>query len=222
MTAFVFDGQLVAHRDFFAGLDRVADWFAVLQPDTAALIQGEFGIDQVAVVFQQPLDSQRILVEDFFIGLQRHDDVAVGLVALLSVADEIGDEGRRHVFVIAAATGIKIAVLLDQLERIGRPVLAAGGNHVDMSDQQDRFARAGAPEARDEIALTRRRREGVNVGFGEAASTQPRRHGFGRLGGVARCCHRVDLDEFLVDVEGALLVDVQAFSRERRPCGRRH
>jgi len=57
--------------------------FAAPQPDTAALIQGEFGIDQVAVVFSQPLDSQCILVEggNFFIGLQRHDDffVAVGL-----------------------------------------------------------------------------------------------------------------------------------------------
>ena len=80
----------------------------------------------VTVVFQQPLDAQRILVENLLVGLQRHDDVAVGLIAFLPVADEIGDEGRRHVFVIAAAAGIEIAVLLDQLERIGRPVLAAG------------------------------------------------------------------------------------------------
>ena len=37
------------------------------------------------------------------------------------------------------------------------------------------------------------------------------------LRGVAGRRHRVDLDELLVDVEGALLVGVQAFGRERRP-----
>jgi len=65
VTAFVFDGQLVAHRDFFASLDRLRIGFAAPQPDTAALIQGEFGIDQVAVVFSTTTGFPIILVENF-------------------------------------------------------------------------------------------------------------------------------------------------------------
>src|SRR5713101_775319 len=37
-----------------------------------ALNEGEFGIDQVAMVLEQPLDPQSVAVENFLVGLQRH------------------------------------------------------------------------------------------------------------------------------------------------------
>ena len=168
------------------------------------------------MVLEQPLDPERVAVEDFLVGLERQDDVAIGLVALLLVADQVGDKGRRHVFVVAAAARIEIAVLLDQLERIDRPVLAVGRHHVEMRHQQDRLARAGAAQPRDQIALARRRRERVDVGVRKAGGAQPGRHRFGRARGVAGRGHRVDLDQLLVDVEGELLLRGQRFGGDRR------
>ena len=39
------------------------------------------------MIFQQPLNPQSIAVEDFLVGLQRDDDVTIGRVAFLFVAD---------------------------------------------------------------------------------------------------------------------------------------
>ena len=147
MAAAIVHVEPIADRDLLGGLHAVADRLAVLQPDAAALVQREFGVDQVAVVFQQPLNAERVGVQNLLVGLQRQDDVAIGLVAFLLVADHVGDEGRRHELVVAAAARVIIAVLLDQLERIERPVLAPGRHHVEMRQQQDRLARAACRAA---------------------------------------------------------------------------
>ena len=70
------------------------------------------------MIFQQPLNPQSVAVEDFLVGLQRDDDVTIGRVTFLFVADQGLDKGRRHELVIDRAACIKIAVLFDQLERI--------------------------------------------------------------------------------------------------------
>ena len=75
-----------------------------------------------------------------------------------------------------------------------------------MREQQDRLARAGAAQARDEIALARRRREDLNVCVGETAARRRAAIASAACGGVAGRRHRVDLDQLLVDVERALLV----------------
>ena len=87
-----------------------------------------------------------------------------------------------------------------------------------MSEEEDRLARPASFQARDKIALARGRRENVNVCVRKASGAQPRGHGLGRLCSVAGRRHRVDLDELLVDVEGALLVGVQTLDRDG--CGR--
>jgi Tripartite tricarboxylate transporter family receptor len=51
-------------------LNAVAYRLAVLQPDGTALIEGKFSVDQVSVVFQQPLNPQGVAVENFLIRLQ--------------------------------------------------------------------------------------------------------------------------------------------------------
>src|SRR5258706_7300036 len=144
VAALIFHFELIAQRNFFAGLDAVPDRLAVLHSDATALVQCEFGIDQVAMVLEQPLDSQAVTVQNFLVRLKRYDDIAIRLVAFLLVTNEIGNKGGRHVFVVAAAARIEIAVLLDQLERIERPVLAVGRHDVEMRQQQDRFAGPGA------------------------------------------------------------------------------
>src|ERR1700674_372633 len=110
VAALVFHVELIGQRNLLAGLDAVPDRLAVLESDAAALVQREFGIDQVAMVLEQPLDAEAIAVQNFLVGLERNDDIAVWLVALLLVANKIVDKGRRHVLVVAAAAGIEITV----------------------------------------------------------------------------------------------------------------
>src|SRR5258706_9252255 len=205
VAALIFDVELITQRNFFAGLDAVPDRLAVLQSDAAALVQCEFGIDQVAMVLEQPLDSQAVTVQNFLIRLERYDDIAIRLVAFLLVTNEIGDKRRRHEFVVAAAACIEVTVFLNQLEWIERPVLAVSRHDVEMRQQQDRFAGAGAAQPSDQVALVRRWREHVNVGVREAGSPQTCRHRLGGTCGVARRGHCVDFDKLLVDVKGELL-----------------
>jgi hypothetical protein len=47
---------------------------------------------------------------------------------------------ERHELVIGGTASVEIAVLLDQLERVNRPVLASRLNHVEMCEQEDRLA----------------------------------------------------------------------------------
>ena len=225
MAALVLHFQKEADRDLFRGLNAVADRLAVLQPDAAAFVERELGVDQIAMVLQQPPDADLVTVEDFLVGLKRQDDIAVGLVALLLVADHVGDEGRRHEFVVAGTASVVIAVFLDQLERIDRPVLAICRHHVDMGKQEDRLARAGTAQPHHKVALARRGLQHLHVTIRKAGRTKARRHCFGRLGGVAGRGHRVDLDEFLVDVVGELLLRGQSLgnsgTRDQRRGKRR-
>src|SRR5260221_14513456 len=62
VAALIFHFELITQRNFLASLDAVPDRLAVLQSDAAALVQCEFGINQVAVVLEQPLDSQAVTV----------------------------------------------------------------------------------------------------------------------------------------------------------------
>ena len=209
MTAAVLHFQTPAHRHFFHRLDAVADGLAVLDPDAAAFVQREFGIDERTLVLDQPTDAVAVAIEDLFVGVERHDDVAIGSEAFLLVADEIGDQSRRHVFVVGGATPVVVAVDLGESKRIGRPIVGIGGHDVDMREQQDRSLRTGAAQPRHEIALARSRLEHLHVRGRETRRAQSRGH---RVGGACRVAcfrSRVDLDELFVDGESALLLRVQ-------------
>ena len=106
---------------------------------------------RVAVIFDEPIDPVEIAA--FFVGGERENQIAVGLVVLFLHANELGDEdGVAFLHVVGAAT-VEVAVLFDELKRIGGPVFAAGFDDVEMSDEEDRFALAGAMDARDKIFL---------------------------------------------------------------------
>src|SRR4029453_13053895 len=115
------------------------------------------------MISQKPPNSQAIAVTDLLVGFQRQDDVPVGLIAIQLVADHVGDKGGRDELVVARATPEEIAVLFDQLERIERPVLGLRLYHVEMSEKQDRPARASAAQTGHQIALARRRLEDLHV-----------------------------------------------------------
>ena len=64
----------------FAGLDVHVHRLSVLGRDAARIrIQREFGIDQVAMVLEQPVDAIRLAA--FFIGGERQNQVAIGPIA---------------------------------------------------------------------------------------------------------------------------------------------
>ena len=90
------------------------------------------------MVFDQPLNPQLVDVSDLLVGLERKDDVAVRLVVLLFEPDHVGDEHGRHRFVIAGPAAVEIAVLLEQLEGIARPVFALRLDDVGMGEEQNR------------------------------------------------------------------------------------
>ncbi len=215
MAAFVGDGQPVGVGHLLAGLDAVADRFAALEPDAAALVKGEFGVDQVAMVLQQPPNPHGICIEDFLVGLQCQDDVALRPVALLLVADEIRHEARRHVFVVPGAAAVEVAVLLSEPEGVDRPVFTSRFDDVEMGKQQDRLAGASAAQPRHQIAFARRRLEHLHIGAVEPGRNQSGRHGIGSASGIARLCDGIDLDQFLVDVEGPLLLGRQGMRGRR-------
>jgi hypothetical protein len=63
--------------------------------------------------------------------------------------------------------------------------------------------------------LAPRRREHPHVQLGKASRAQPRAHGLGGACGIAGGRDRVDLDQFLVDVESKLLVRGQRVTVRR-------
>jgi hypothetical protein len=153
------------------------------------------------VVLDQPVDA--VEGAAFLVGRERQDHIAIGREPFLLEADEICDELGGHRLVVARAAAVEEAVLLEERERVERPVFALGFDDVEMRQQENRLAaRAGASApSQDEVALLRVRSEHLDIGSGEARGFEPCRHRLGGLGDVAcRRVGRVDLDELLVDL----------------------
>ena len=174
------------------------------------------------VLIEQPPDAHRIRIEDLFVGLQDNDEVAIRPEAFLPIADQIGNEDRCHELVVPYTPSVRIAVLLDQLERIGRPVFWPGVDDVDVGQQQDRFPSARAAEPRDPVALARCGRQDVNVRLREPGNQQTCGHRLRGLQRVARRRHGIDLDKLLVNVARELLRRGERLAADRKWCGKRH
>jgi hypothetical protein len=147
-----------------------------------ALVDRVRGVDERAVLREQELDAVR--VAPLLVGGEREDQVALGRPPLALVAQQVGDEDRRHRLVVRRAAAEEVAALLVQRERVARPVGAVGGHHVEVREQQDRLARraaagrAAAPAvAHDEVPLRRlpRRHEQLHVRRREPAARKRRR-----------------------------------------------
>ena len=125
---------------------------AIHQFTARALVQRVLGIDQLAIVFQQPIHAV-VRAAAFFVGSQRHDQVAIGPEAFAAVANQVGDPDGRLRLVVHGAAPVEVAILLEQRKRIHGPVRAQGLHDVDVGQQQDRLARARAAIAHHHVGL---------------------------------------------------------------------
>jgi hypothetical protein len=119
------------------------------------------------------------------------------------------------------ASPVEEAVRLEELEGIDRPVFLAGFHHVEMADQKDRFALAGAAKPRDHVAFAVVGAEHHNVARGESGVLEALGHCFGCDGGTANRIGRVDFDELLEDVARKLAGGVGYLGASREP-GQQH
>ena len=199
MPAGIFNFHVVVLVEFFARLNSHRELFTFIHFEIAGVgIDNEIRVDQFTMIVQQPVHAVEIAA--FFIGGQRENQVAIGTVAFFFHADERGDEKRVAFFDVLGAAAVEVAVLLDELEWVHAPVFAVRFDDIEMADEEDWLAHAGAMNSRDEIALPRIGPEHLNVVAGESRAAQPCCH---RLSGDGRAAHRicgVDLDELFENV----------------------
>ena len=81
MPAAIGDLELIGLVDLLGELNREAEGSPVAQRPAAALVERELGVDQVAVVLQQPAHAVVRRIRKLLVGREREDDVALGLVA---------------------------------------------------------------------------------------------------------------------------------------------
>src|SRR5207247_1657114 len=90
----------------------------------------------------------------FLVSRERQDHIAIGREPFLLQADEIRDELGGHRLVVARAAAVEEAVLLEERERVERPVFALGFDDVEMRQQENRLSARFAPEAQSSTTRT--------------------------------------------------------------------
>ena len=88
VAAFVANFKAEIHDVLFADLQIVGDVLAVNDFAPAAFVQTEFGIDEIAMIFDEPVNAVERATA-FFVGRERDDDVAIGLVTFAFVPDQV-------------------------------------------------------------------------------------------------------------------------------------
>src|SRR5579864_9235003 len=101
------------------------------------------------MILDQPIRAVEIAA--LFVGGKGENDVAIRDIAFLLETKQSRNQDGIAIFHVLSATAVKIAVFLDELERIGSPILAACLDHVEMSNEQDRFVRTRSVQAHDQV-----------------------------------------------------------------------
>jgi len=84
--------QRVGGIDLFSRLNGVPQSLAVEHLAAARIVvDHESGIDQRPLIFQQPIDAIGIAAR-FLVGVEDHDDIAIGFEPLLLQPDQIGGQ----------------------------------------------------------------------------------------------------------------------------------
>ena len=120
-------------------------------------------------------------------------------------AEERGHQRGVGVLHVLRAAAVEVAVLLDELKRIGMPVGAQRLDHVDVAEKEDGlFLRGlGGANADDQVLLVRVGAEQLHVFGRKAGIEEALLHGLGAGGHAAlRSVGGVDLDELLENVAG--------------------
>ena len=188
--------QLIVAVDLLRAIELIVQRLAVVADDRGAIVvEHEFGVDELAMVLQQPVDAVRAAA--LLVRGEREDDVAIGAEAFLLHADE----GRHHdgvaVLHILRAAPVEVAVLFDELERIGRPVLAPRLHHVEVPDQQYRLVLTRTAKPHHHVFLAGVRPENGDVAVRKTGGPQPLCHRFRGRRDVTDGVGGVDLDELL-------------------------
>jgi hypothetical protein len=209
MAAGIGHFQLVVLGEFLCRLDGEDQRLAAgIQPAAAAFVKSEFGVDQCTLMAGQParaVECGRCLLA----AGQRHLDASARLEAFFLQPDHRVDPGRDLGLHVGGAAAVEIAILLDQGERIARPVLALGFHHVEMAQQQHGLGLGiAAVQDRHQPALLGMigDAEGMQVGIGIAGGFQVRRHAFRREGAASRRQAGVGFHQLLVQGAEALLI----------------
>jgi hypothetical protein len=157
-----------------------------------------------------------------FVGSKSQDEVAVGNEALPFHANEIGDQDGIAFLHVVGATTVEVAVFLDELERIGGPVFAAGFDDVEVADEQNGITFSGAVDAGDHVFLAVGWPGDLDVCCWKAGVAEAHGHGFGGGGDVTDGISGIDLDELLENFAGQEVVSGiflrAGYQRANRDC----
>ena len=212
-------GELVVGVELLAGVDGKDGGLALVELHAAAVgVEHIFGIDEVAMVLDQPVDAIRFAA--FLIGGEREDDVAIGLKAFAVQAEEGLDQDGVGLLHVLGAAAVVVAVFGYELEGVGGPVAAACFDDIEMADEQDGLFAAGAVIADDQILLAVVGAEQLHVRGGKAGVEESLLHGFGCCGDAADRVGGVDLDELAKDVDCLFVVGVSGLGADERGTGR--
>ncbi len=203
VAAAIGDCDLVVGVDLFGGLDFGDDRPPVLQLYAAGVGINYVGcIHQIAMLADEPVSAVELAA--FFVGRERQDQVALRLISLAMQAQESLHQRGVGVLHVLRATAVEIAVLLDELKRVGGPIGAQSLDHVYVAKKKDGLfcRRSGSAEADYEILLALIGPEQANVLGRETSVEEAPLHGRGRGGDIAlRRVSGVDLDEFFEDCQ---------------------
>ena len=184
---------------FFGRIHVHENGLAVIHQDAATIvIEHELGINQFAVILEQPVDAVRSPA--FFIRRHGKNDVAARHVTFLFHSNQSGRHDGVTVLHVAGAASVEVALLFDKLERIGRPVFTPGFDHVEMPDQQHGFVLARSMQTHDNILLAIVRAKHLDIAIREPTVAESLRHRLRRCRDAAHRVCSVDLDELLEDV----------------------
>src|SRR5262249_15600504 len=190
---------------FFACLHLVCQITALPHAAAAALIDSEFGVNEIPVIFHEPVDA--IEITALFVRCQGENEIAIRRETFLFQTNQVRNKLRRHRLVVARAAAVEEAILLQKRERIEGPVLALGLDDVKVCEQQHRLTCTSAVPTEYQVMLLRIGSKHLNVSGSKAGSFEPLRHGLSGFRDITgRGVRGVDLDELFVDVARSLFV----------------
>ena len=168
MAAFVAHFKTEIGVGLLGQSDVIGNTLAIHTLAAAAFVQRVIGLNQFALVLQQPVDAV-VRSAAFFVRSQRDNQIAIRFEAFALIPDQIRNPDGRLRFVIGGSASVEVAVLFNELERVHAPVLALRLHDIDVGQQQNRLARAGSVVANHQVVLGVFGAADPDVGIGKPA-----------------------------------------------------
>ena len=163
--------ELVIGVQFFGRVDGHHRGPSRARVNSAAVgVERELRVNQIAMIAQQPFDTVR--ATGFFVGRERQNDVPVGMKILFAQTNERRDHDGVGRFHVLRAAAVEISVAFEKMKRIDRPFVAPRFDHIEMADQKDWAARAGAAQSRHQVSFARIRAQHLRIARGKPGVAQ--------------------------------------------------